>query len=204
LPHVDPHVTWVRRLSGQGLFPLPSRILQLWISLSLILTILPSTVAAQAFRSRLAVDPVPQARVNLRTIKLPIVDGTDLRFARTSMADGLSQTKAGQIVQDDQGFMWFATQYGLNRFDGYNFKIFVHDPGNPSSGPWSAPGVTLVNDILPPIWRTGLSYEQTSFPLAFSALSYFTPATNRYRYKLETLVSDDVCSATFTFAIDVL
>jgi ligand-binding sensor domain-containing protein len=49
------------------------------------------------------------------------------------MADGLSQTKAGQIAQDNQGFMWFGTQYGLNRFDGYNFKIFVHDPGNPGS-----------------------------------------------------------------------
>ena len=29
--------------------------------------------------------------------------------------------------------MWFATQYGLNRYDGYNFKLFVHDPRNPNS-----------------------------------------------------------------------
>ncbi len=133
MPHVDRHATWVFRLSGQGLFPSPSRIFQLWMSLSLLLTIFPSTVAAQAFHSPLAVDPVPQARVNPRTIRLPIVDGTDLRFARTSMADGLSQTKAGQIGQDDQGFMWFGTQYGLNRFDGYNFKVLVHDPGNQGS-----------------------------------------------------------------------
>jgi ligand-binding sensor domain-containing protein len=62
-----------------------------------------------------------------------IVDGTDIRFARVSTADGLSQTKVSQIVQDDQGFMWFGTQYGLNRFDGYNFKLFVHDPRSPNS-----------------------------------------------------------------------
>lgn len=29
--------------------------------------------------------------------------------------------------------MWFGTQYGLDRYDGYNFKVFVHDPGNPNS-----------------------------------------------------------------------
>lgn len=38
-----------------------------------------------------------------------------------------------QIVQDDKGFMWFGTQYGLNRYDGYKFKIFKHEPGSPSS-----------------------------------------------------------------------
>jgi len=76
---------------------------------------------------------VPQASVGPRPIQLSIVDGTDIRFARVSTADGLSQTKVGQIVQDDQGFMWFGTQYGLNRYDGYTFKVFIHDPGNPNS-----------------------------------------------------------------------
>jgi len=76
---------------------------------------------------------IPQASVDPRPIRLPIVDGRDIRFARLSTAEGLSQTKVGQIVQDDQGFMWFGTQYGLNRYDGYNFKLFVHDPINPNS-----------------------------------------------------------------------
>src|SRR5581483_4089759 len=30
-------------------------------------------------------------------------------------------------------FVWFGTPYGLNRFDGYTFKVFVHDPANPKS-----------------------------------------------------------------------
>src|SRR5947207_16006166 len=78
------------------------------------------------------VSAVPQASVVPRPIRLPVVDGTDIRFTRLSTADGLSQTKVAQIVEDDQGFMWFGTQYGLNRYDGYNFKVFVHDTGNPN------------------------------------------------------------------------
>jgi ligand-binding sensor domain-containing protein/signal transduction histidine kinase len=76
---------------------------------------------------------VPQASVAPEPIQLPIIDGADIRFARISTADGLSQTKVDRFIQDDQGFMWFGTQYGLNRYDGYNFKIFAHDPGNPNS-----------------------------------------------------------------------
>ena len=74
-----------------------------------------------------------QAHVEPRTIVLPVVDGKDLRFTRLSTDEGLSQTKVSYVVQDDQGFMWFATQDGLNRYDGYSFKLFVHDPGNPNS-----------------------------------------------------------------------
>jgi PAS domain S-box-containing protein len=76
---------------------------------------------------------VAQAHVDPRTITLPVVDAKDIRFSRLSTDEGLSQTKVTQVVQDDQGFMWFATQYGLNRYDGYNFKLFVHDPRNPNT-----------------------------------------------------------------------
>src|ERR1700722_17383461 len=76
---------------------------------------------------------VRQSDAEPRTITLPVVDAKAIRFTRLSTDQGLSQTKVNQIVQDDQGFMWFATQYGLNRYDGYNFKLFVHDPKNPKS-----------------------------------------------------------------------
>ena len=76
---------------------------------------------------------VRQANVDPRTITLPVVDGERIRFTRLSTDEGLSQTKVFQTVQDEQGFMWFGTQYGLNRYDGYNFKLFVHDPRNPNS-----------------------------------------------------------------------
>ena len=64
------------------------------------------------------------------TVRLPVIDGNDIRFHRISTATGLSQTRVSQIVQDDQGFLWFGTQDGLNRYDGYEFKVFKHDPGH--------------------------------------------------------------------------
>jgi len=76
---------------------------------------------------------VPQAHVNPRTIILPVVEENGIRFTRLSTEEGLSQTKVTQIVQDDHGFMWFGSQYGLNRYDGYKFKVFKHEPGRPNS-----------------------------------------------------------------------
>jgi ligand-binding sensor domain-containing protein len=64
---------------------------------------------------------------------LPVIDGNDIRFSRLSTAQGLSQTRVLQIVQDDQGFMWFGTQYGLDRYDGYEYKVFAHDPAREDS-----------------------------------------------------------------------
>jgi len=78
------------------------------------------------------------ASIATSTLFLPVVDAQGLQFSRLSTAQGLSQTRVAQIVQDDRGFMWFGTQYGLNRFDGYEFKVFVHEPGqtNSLSGAW--------------------------------------------------------------------
>ena len=53
---------------------------------------------------------------------------TKLSFAHLSVADGLSQSDVRAIVQDRQGFMWFGTWLGgLNRYDGYAFKVYKHD-----------------------------------------------------------------------------
>lgn len=48
-----------------------------------------------------------------------------LRFRHITMADGLSDNQINHITRDSQGFMWFSTQHGLNRYDGYRFKIFA-------------------------------------------------------------------------------
>lgn len=55
------------------------------------------------------------------------------RVRHYSIRDGLSQGVVNSIVQDDQALMWFATEDGLNRFDGYTFRIFKYDPENASS-----------------------------------------------------------------------
>jgi ligand-binding sensor domain-containing protein len=76
---------------------------------------------------------VPEAHTNPVPLKLPVDYATDLRFAHISTAEGLSQIRVMNIVQDDLGFMWFGTLAGLNRFDGYTFKVFVHERDNPNS-----------------------------------------------------------------------
>jgi signal transduction histidine kinase/ligand-binding sensor domain-containing protein len=65
--------------------------------------------------------------------KIDLVDGNDIRFQRLSAGTGLSQTRVAWLVQDKVGFMWFGTQYGLNRYDGYKSKVFKHEPGRPDS-----------------------------------------------------------------------
>ena len=57
----------------------------------------------------------------------------DLRFTHLTTNDGLSQGYVVDILQDRRGFMWFATRDGLNRYDGYNFVVYKHDPKDPGS-----------------------------------------------------------------------
>lgn len=54
-------------------------------------------------------------------------------FKNLNVEDGLSHNTVFSILQDSQGFMWFGTKDGLNRFDGSRFKIFKNDPQNPQS-----------------------------------------------------------------------
>ena len=42
--------------------------------------------------------------------------------------EGLSHNSVITSFQDSNGFLWFGTKNGLNRFDGYSFKLFHNDP----------------------------------------------------------------------------
>lgn len=48
----------------------------------------------------------------------------ELQFEHLSMKDGLSMNPVMDIIQDSKGFLWFGTQDGLNKYDGYSFKVF--------------------------------------------------------------------------------
>ena len=48
-------------------------------------------------------------------------------FKRYQVENGLSNNTVFCIIQDSSGFMWMGTKDGLNRFDGYNYKVFRND-----------------------------------------------------------------------------
>jgi ligand-binding sensor domain-containing protein/signal transduction histidine kinase len=62
-----------------------------------------------------------------------MLEGADLRFAHVSFGEGQSHGRISSILEDDQGFLWFGTNSGLERYDGYRLREFRHDPGNPKS-----------------------------------------------------------------------
>ena len=72
-----------------------------------------------------APNPAPQA-------SSPNWNGS-LRFMNLGLQDGLSQSTVLVTLQDRFGFLWIGTEDGLNRYDGYMFKIFRPDLNNPDS-----------------------------------------------------------------------
>lgn len=57
----------------------------------------------------------------------------DITFRYLTVEDGLSQGSINCIYQDSIGFLWFGTKQGLNKYDGFNIKIFDHNPADLSS-----------------------------------------------------------------------
>src|SRR5689334_3163505 len=85
--------------------------------LLLLLWLIGPSMHAACAATELRVNTAPEP------VTLPIVEASDNRFLRLFTAKGAPQTKVDSIVQDDAGFMWFGTHFGLYRYDGYDFKV---------------------------------------------------------------------------------
>lgn len=57
-----------------------------------------------------------------------LVNAQEYKFGHITTVDGLSHNEVRKIVKDSTGFLWFGTQNGLNRYDGYHFKVFKNIP----------------------------------------------------------------------------
>jgi signal transduction histidine kinase/CheY-like chemotaxis protein/ligand-binding sensor domain-containing protein len=69
-------------------------------------------------------------------IAFPLVcfsQNQSLKFEHIGTGEGLSQVDVSSIIQDSRGFMWIGTGNGLNRYDGYKFVNYSHEPGNGNS-----------------------------------------------------------------------
>lgn len=72
---------------------------------------------------------------------------TNYIFRHYQVEHGLSDNMVTACIQDNDGFVWIGTRDGLNRFDGYSFKVFRHDPE--------------VSSTLGSNWITSLNCDQT-------------------------------------------
>ena len=58
-----------------------------------------------------------------------------INYVHILSENGLSQNTVHSILQDKEGFIWFATEDGLNKYDGYNFKVYKNNPLDKTSIP---------------------------------------------------------------------
>ena len=100
--------------------------------------------------------------------------GSIIRFERLTIEDGLSQNAGLAIFQDSKGYLWIGTQDGLNRYDGFTFKVFKNDSDDPNSISYNSV-LSITEDQAGYLWVGTWG----------GGLNRFDPATEtfvRYRY----------------------
>jgi signal transduction histidine kinase/ligand-binding sensor domain-containing protein len=112
----------------------------------------------------------------------------DVRFRNYSTGDGLSQATALAMAQDGAGFLWIGTQDGLNRFDGYGFKVYKHVRSQ--TGTLSDNAITaLAADKDGSLW----------IGTQAGGLDHYDPALDRFEhYASDPMRSDSIASENIT------
>ena len=97
-----------------------------------------------------------------------------LSTRRYSVLDGLSQSSVWAIHQDRHGFLWFGTEDGLNRFDGYDFKVYRPESRRPED-----PDLRFISaiaeDASGALWLGGLSGQVERFDMGTERFTSFVP-----------------------------
>ncbi|MBS1651305.1 MAG: SpoIIE family protein phosphatase [Bacteroidetes bacterium] len=107
-----------------------------------------------------------------------------LKFKNIGNEEGLSSIYVNSIIQDDKGFMWFGTQDGLNRYDGYNVKVFKSDPTNPKTS-LTSNEVTFIKQLKTDLFIIGTS----------DGFSLFNPYLEKFTaFKSETHIKGKINS----------
>jgi len=103
---------------------------------------------------------------------------SNIYFDKLTSEEGLSYNKVQCILEDKQGFIWFGTVSGLNRYDGYTFKIFENIPGDSSTLPGNDI-VSLYQDHESLIWiGTSISSFSSYNPHTGKLKNYYLPKLN--------------------------
>lgn len=102
------------------------------------------------------------ARAQVDTLRLP--------FTALTIDDGLAQGMVSSIAQDRYGFLWFATKDGLDRYDGYSFTTFRHDP---------ADSTTIAENTVNALY---VDRTQHLWVVTNGGVDLFDPTTERFRH----------------------
>jgi serine phosphatase RsbU (regulator of sigma subunit)/ligand-binding sensor domain-containing protein len=106
----------------------------------------------------------------------------DIKFDHITIREGLSQSSVRSILQDRRGFMWFATVDGLNRYDGYSFKVHKPDPND-------------ANTLSSPFLRAMIEDDDGILWIGTNGggLNKYNPLTERFtRYRHNPLDPDSI------------
>lgn len=115
------------------------------------------------------------------------------RFEYLTTDNGLSQNTITSILCDSKGFIWFGTMNGLNRYDGYNFKVFQDNLSNPGM---------LTNNRIVSIWEDKKQFIW--FETYDGYYHYFNPQNEefstlpKYMVNLEEKYSKITCFYQFS------
>ena len=149
------------------------------------------------FRQPALIDPPVSPPASLITLAS---QAQPARFNHLPPEAGLSQSVVTDILQDDLGFLWLATQDGLNRYDGYEFRIF-------KAGPGQTPGLTgnLLNSLdkapTGEIWIGGSDNGLTRFdPRTGQFTSFLHDPGDPRSLSENTVLSLDVDEAGYVWA----
>ncbi|MFN0214303.1 MAG: two-component regulator propeller domain-containing protein [Saprospiraceae bacterium] len=101
-------------------------------------------------------------------------------------AEGLSQGMVYDLIQDHKGFLWFSTKDGINRYDGYTFRVYQNNPFEPFSVSDNEV-ISLLEDHLGRIWAG----------TANNGLAVLEPNSGRFYY-LNKLSSQSISTIAQT------
>ncbi len=108
--------------------------------------------------------------------------GSQYNFGHLDYKNGLSHNHILCFAEDNNGFLWIGTRAGLNRYDGYNFKIFKHNPNDSTSIPNNFIQ-EITKDQLGRFWIK-LPYETCIFnPVNEEFITDFSIVTEKNVYK---------------------
>ncbi|MGH8125309.1 MAG: two-component regulator propeller domain-containing protein [Rhodanobacteraceae bacterium] len=111
-------------------------------------------------------------------------------FRSYGVTDGLPSAQVYVVAQDHAGYLWIGTHAGLVRYDSRDFRVFRHDPKQPSSLPGNDISAVLV-DHAGQVWAGG----------GGTGLNLFEPATGGFKHWLYEPTHVDSLSANDVMAI---